>query len=164
MKPNDWLADRRAPYLVGLISDTHGLMRAQALDALLGSKLILHAGDIGDAAVLKSLAAIAPVRAVRGNNDKGKWVANIPATDALAIGAHSIYLLHNLAELDLDPIAAGFTVIVYGHSHRPLVEQREGILFVNPGSAGPRRFSLPVTVARLSICGRRCEAKLIQLL
>ncbi len=150
-------------YLVGLISDTHGLIRPEALDALRGSDVIIHAGDIGHPAVLNSLAALAPVRAIRGNIDKEAWAARFPATDVVEIGAHSIYVLHNLSELDLDPAAAGFTILVSGHSHRPAIDRRDGILFINPGSAGPRRFSLPVTVATLKLGIRRSEAKLIEL-
>jgi putative phosphoesterase len=129
-------------------------MRSEALDALRGSDLIVHAGDIGDPMVLNSLASIAPVRAIRGNNDKGNWAAALPTTDLVELGAHSIYILHNLADLDLDPAAAGFTTVVSGHSHKPAIRKRNGVLFVNPGSAGPRRFKLPVTVATIRLgCG-----------
>jgi putative phosphoesterase len=153
----------RRPYLVGLISDTHGLLRGAAFEALQGSDLIVHAGDIGDPAVLNSLTTIGPVRAIRGNNDRGAWAGGLPATDVIELGTHSIYVLHNLAELDLDPKAAGFTIVVSGHSHKPAVEERGGILFVNPGSAGPRRFRLPVTVARLRLDPKRREAAIIPL-
>jgi len=150
-------------YLVGLISDTHSLMREKALEALQGSDLIIHAGDIGDPAVLNSLATIAPVRAIRGNNDRGAWAANLPTTEVIELGSHSIYVLHNLAELDLDPKVAGFSVVVSGHSHQPAVEERGGVLFVNPGSAGPRRFRLPVTVAMVKLRVRRCIANIVPL-
>jgi putative phosphoesterase len=150
-------------YLLGLVSDTHGLMRPEALDALQGSDLIIHAGDIGDPAVLESLARIAPVRAIRGNNDRGAWAASLPATEVVELGSHSIYVLHNLTELDLEPAAAGFTIVVSGHSHKPAVERRGSVLFVNPGSAGPRRFKLPVTVATLTLRFERCAANIIQL-
>ena len=135
--------------VVGVISDTHGLMRPEALDALRGSDLIVHTGDIGDPAVLNSLASLAPVHAIRGNNDRGDWAAALPATEVVEVGAHSIYLLHDLANLDLEPAAAGFAIVVSGHSHKPAIETHNGVLFVNPGSAGPRRFKLPVTVATI---------------
>jgi putative phosphoesterase len=138
-------------------------MRPEALAALQGSDLIIHAGDIGAPIVLESLAQIAPVRAIRGNNDKGEWAAGLPATDVVEVGPHSIYLLHNLDHLDLDPAAAGFIAVVAGHSHQLVVEQRDRVLFVNPGSAGPRRFKLPVTVATMSLEQGHCEAKIIQL-
>jgi putative phosphoesterase len=150
-------------YLVGLISDTHGLMRQDALDALRGSDLIIHAGDIGDPAVLESLAGLAPIRAIRGNNDKGSWAAQLPKTEIVEFGPHSIYVLHDLAELDLDPAAAGFTTVVSGHSHKPVIQERGTVLFVNPGSAGPRRFSLPVTVATMRLSLERRDATIIQL-
>jgi putative phosphoesterase len=150
-------------FTVGVISDTHGLIRPEALDALQGSDLIVHAGDIGDSAVLNSLANIAPVRAIRGNNDRGNWAAGLPTTDVVELGAHSIYILHNLADLDLDPAAAGFTSVVSGHSHKPAVEQRNGVLFVNPGSAGPRRFKLPVTVATMTLRSRKSVARIVTL-
>ncbi len=150
-------------YLVGLVADTHGLMRPEALDALQGSDLIIHAGDIGDPTVLEALRTIAPVRAVRGNNDKGTWASSLPATEVVDLGSHSIYVLHNLAELDLDPAAGGFTTVVSGHSHKPVVEKRGSVLFVNPGSAGQRRFKLPVTVATLMLQSRSCEANIVEL-
>jgi uncharacterized protein len=153
----------RSSYLLGLIADTHGLMRPEALDALRGADLIIHAGDIGDPTVLESLAYIAPVRAVRGNNDQGAWAATVPTTDIVELGLHSIYVLHNLTELDLDPAASGFTAVVSGHSHKPAVEKRGNVLFVNPGSAGPRRFKLPVTIATMTFRSRNCAAKIIQL-
>jgi uncharacterized protein len=150
-------------HLVGLISDTHGLIRPDALDALRDSDLIVHCGDIGGPAVLEALRTIPPVHAVRGNNDKGGWACNLPTDRFIEIGNHAIYVLHNLSEFDLDPHAAGFTVIVSGHSHKPAIEKRDKILFVNPGSAGPRRFSLPVTVAALALRSDRCEANIIEL-
>jgi uncharacterized protein len=148
---------------VGLISDTHGLMRPEALDALRDSDLIIHCGDVGDSAVLEALGTLAPVRAIRGNNDKGAWASSLPTYDVVEVGSQSIYVLHNLVELDLNPAAAGFTVVVSGHSHKPVIEKRGKILFVNPGSAGPRRFTLPVTVATLALRGSRCEANIIEL-
>ncbi len=148
---------------VGLISDTHGLLRPQAVAFLRGSDFIVHAGDIGNADVLKALNALAPVTAVRGNNDKAPWAEKIAETEVLQIGEVSIYVLHNLAELDLNPVAAGFQVVVSGHSHRPSIEEREGVLYVNPGSSGPRRFSLPIAVAELEVAGQSVKAKLVEL-
>jgi putative phosphoesterase len=148
---------------IGLISDTHGLIRPAALEALRGSELIIHCGDIGDPAVLQALRTLAPVRAIRGNNDKGAWARSLPTHDVVKVGGHAIYVLHNLAELDLDPSAAGFTTVVFGHSHKPAIEKRRKILFVNPGSAGPRRFTLPVTVATLALRPGRCDAKIVEL-
>ena len=148
---------------VGLISDTHGLLRPEAVAFLRGSDFIVHAGDIGDAAILRELKALAPVTAVRGNNDKGPWAQAIAETEVLQAGDVLIYVLHNVAELDLDPVAAGFQVVVSGHSHQPSVEQRDGVLYVNPGSSGPRRFKLPIAVAALEIAGRSVEAKLVEL-
>ncbi len=136
---------------VGLISDTHGLLRPQALEALRGSDHIVHAGDICDAAIVTALARLAPVTAVRGNNDRGAWADAYAERDVVQIAGATIYVLHDLADLDLDPAAAGFDVVVHGHSHRPTVRERDGVLYVNPGSAGPRRFTLPVAVARLRI-------------
>jgi uncharacterized protein len=150
-------------HLIGLISDTHGLIRPEALDALRDSDLIIHCGDVGDPAVLYVLRSIAPVRAVRGNNDIGAWARSLPAYDVVEIDSHKIYVLHNLSELHLDPDAAGFTAVVSGHSHKPLIEKRHGILFINPGSAGPRRFKLPTTVATLTIRSRHCAARTVQL-
>jgi uncharacterized protein len=139
---------------VGLISDTHGLMRPEALAALAGSAHIVHAGDIGDPAVLEALARIAPVTAVRGNNDQGPWAKRLRERETLEIAGTRIYVLHDLAQLDLDPAAAGIDVVVSGHSHRPAQERRGGALYVNPGSAGPRRFKLPIAVARLALPAR----------
>ncbi len=134
---------------IGLISDTHGLLRREAIAFLRGSDYIVHAGDIGDAAVLVELGAVAPVTAVRGNNDSGAWAKGIAETEVLKVGGISIYVLHDLAQLDLDPLAAGYQVVVSGHSHKPLLERRGGVLYVNPGSAGPRRFKLPIAAAEL---------------
>jgi putative phosphoesterase len=149
-------------HLVGLMSDTHGLIRPEALDALRDSDLIIHCGDVGDPAVLDVLRSIAPVRAVRGNNDIGAWARSLPAYDVIEIDSHKIYVLHNLSELH-HPDAAGFTAVVSGHSHKPLIEKRRGILFINPGSAGPRRFKLPTTVAILTIRSCHCAARIVQL-
>jgi uncharacterized protein len=148
---------------VGLISDTHGLLRPEATEFLRGSDFIIHGGDIGDPGVLRELNAIAPVTAVRGNNDKGAWAEAIPETAVLQVGEIFVYILHNLAELDLDPATAGFQVVVSGHSHRPSVQRRDGVLYVNPGSAGPRRFKLPISAAELEIRGASVKARLREL-
>jgi putative phosphoesterase len=148
---------------VGLISDTHGLLRPQALQFLRGSDFIVHAGDICDPDVLKALEALAPLTVVRGNNDKGDWAQEISETQVLQVGEVSIYVLHDLAALDLDPVAAGFQVVVSGHSHRPSIEERSGVLYVNPGSAGPRRFKLPIAVAELQIAGQSVKPKIVEL-
>jgi len=137
--------------VVGIISDTHGLLRPEACAALAGSDLIVHAGDIGDPKVLAGLAEIAPVQAVRGNKDCGPWAEAIDTTAAIEVAGQWLYVLHDLHELDLDPRAAGFAAVITGHSHRPLIETRGGVLYVNPGSAGPRRFKLPIALARLRI-------------
>ena len=139
------------PMLVGLISDTHGLLRDEALRALDGSDLIIHAGDVGKPEIIDALKAVAPVVAVRGNIDKGDWASALPLTAVAEAGPATIYVLHDVQQLDLDPAAAGFHVIVSGHSHKPARTERAGVLYVNPGSAGPRRFRLPVTVARLDL-------------
>jgi uncharacterized protein len=148
---------------IGLISDTHGLLRPQALDFLRGSDLIVHGGDIGDAAILAALAALAPVTAVRGNNDRGDWAAAIAETEMLQVGDLFLYAIHDLSELDIDPVAAGVRVVVSGHSHQPRIEERDGVLYVNPGSAGPRRFKLPVAVAKLTVDGAAVSARLVEL-
>jgi putative phosphoesterase len=149
--------------VVGIIADTHGLVRPEALAALAGTEAILHAGDVGDPAVLDALAAIAPVTAVRGNNDRGPWAERLHATAAIEIGGVWIYVVHDLHELDLDPRAAGFGAVVAGHSHRPSVTERDGVLYLNPGSAGPRRFRLPIAVARLRIDDGRIAGEVIEL-
>jgi hypothetical protein len=150
--------------LVGVISDTHGLMRPEALAALAGSAHILHAGDIGNQGILDALAAIAPLTAVRGNNDRGPWAEQIPARATVTLAGHDILVLHDRSELDLEPRAlTNLSAVVTGHSHRPVIERRDGVLFLNPGSAGPRRFSLPVTLARLIVAGDRLEAELVPL-
>jgi len=135
---------------VGLISDTHGLLRPEAVQVLQGSDLIVHAGDVGKPEILDALRAVAPLVAVRGNVDRGAWAAALPLTAIAESGSASIYVLHDLIELDIEPSAAGCNVVVSGHSHQPARSERGGVLYVNPGSAGPRRFRLPVTVARLN--------------
>jgi hypothetical protein len=141
----------RNPKFIGLISDTHGLLRPQALRALEGSELIIHAGDVGDPEILAALKAIAPVFAVRGNVDTEPWALALPETEVVETESATIYVLHDVHALDLDPAAAGFQIIVSGHSHKPTRTEHGGVLFLNPGSAGPRRFDLPVTVARLDV-------------
>jgi hypothetical protein len=148
---------------VGLISDTHGLLRPEAVEFLRGSDFIVHAGDIGDAAVFEELRRLAPLTAVRGNNDKGPWAKAIAETEVLQVGDVFIYVLHNLSELDLDPVASGFRVVVSGHSHHPRIEERDGVLYVNPGSSGPRRFKLPIAVAELHVAGSSVKARIVEL-
>jgi uncharacterized protein len=148
---------------VGLISDTHGLLRPEAVTFLRGSDRIVHAGDIGDAHVLTELNALAPVTAVRGNIDKGPWAEAIANTEIVRVDDVVIYVIHDVAELDLDPVAAGFHVVVSGHSHRPSARERDGVLYVNPGSSGRRRFKLPVAVAELEVDGRSVQVKLVEL-
>jgi putative phosphoesterase len=149
--------------VIGVISDTHSLLRPEAVAALHGVDLILHAGDVGRAEVLESLKAIAPVVAVRGNNDKGAWAEELPHWEVAVVGAIYIYMIHDLKEIDLSPAAAGFQVVVSGHSHQPSIEERKGVLYVNPGSAGPRRFSLPISVARLQVSGAAVSAELVEI-
>jgi hypothetical protein len=135
--------------MIGVISDTHGLLRPEALEALRGASHILHAGDVGDIGILEALRQIAPVTAIRGNVDTSGPTAQLPATEAIEIDGRLIYLVHSLADLDLKPEAAGIAVVITGHSHKPSVETRNGVLYLNPGSAGPRRFKLPISVAHL---------------
>jgi putative phosphoesterase len=139
--------------IIGVVSDTHGLLRPEALVALRGSDYIIHAGDIGDPDIVPRLNTIAPVTAIRGNVDCEPWAQDYPATEVLEVGRISIYVLHNLAELDLKPEAAGFAAVIYGHSHKPRREMRGAVLYFNPGSAGPRRFQLPITLGKLKIDG-----------
>ena len=147
--------------LIGVISDTHGLLRPEAVEALRGVELIMHGGDIGKPEVLSDLEKIAPVLAVRGNNDRDLWADAIPQTQTIEIGGISLFMVHDIKTIDGD--AAGKDVIIYGHSHKPLVENRNGVLYLNPGSAGRRRFSLPVTVARLSISDSVPYAEIVEL-
>jgi len=148
---------------IGVISDTHGLVRPQALAALAGAERIIHAGDIGNPAVLTALEAIAPVVAVRGNNDQEAWATAIPETVMVEVDGFQLYVLHDVKTLDFNPATAGFSGVICGHSHRPRLEQQAGVWFINPGSAGPRRFTLPVTVARLYVHGGRLTAELVEL-
>jgi putative phosphoesterase len=149
--------------ILGVISDTHGLLRPEAIEALRGSDHILHAGDVGAREILDALARLAPVTAVRGNVDTESWARKLPATEVVKIGGVSLYLLHDLSQLDLKPEAAGFLAVVYGHSHQPKMEKKNGVLYFNPGSAGPRRFKLPISVGRLRIENGRVEGELMEL-
>jgi uncharacterized protein len=149
--------------LVGLISDTHGLMREEALRALRESDLIIHAGDVGKPEILDALKALAPVVAVRGNIDQGDWATALPGTAIAETEAATFYVLHDLQQLDLDPRTAGFHVVVSGHTHKPNHTKREGVLYLNPGSAGPRRFDLPVTIARLDLRQRPWNPEFVDL-
>ncbi|MES2899957.1 MAG: metallophosphoesterase family protein [Pseudomonadota bacterium] len=148
---------------IGLISDTHGLMRPEALRQLAGSDFIVHGGDIGGQEILDQLGAIAPVTAVRGNNDYAPWAGKVPECATLQIGAIAIYAIHDIGLLPSDIAGSGIGVVVYGHSHRPLIEERAGVLYLNPGSAGPRRFKLPVSVGELVIDGSELSARIIEL-
>ena len=148
---------------VGIISDTHGLLRPEAVVALKDSQLILHAGDVGDAGILERLRAIAPTVAVRGNVDTSPWATVLPLTEVVSVGDLQLYMLHNLSELDLNPRAAGFAAVISGHTHRPLADVRDGVLYLNPGSAGPRRFSLPIAMARLEVTGADLGYEMIEL-
>ena len=148
---------------VGVIADTHGLLRPQVLMNLKGCSHIIHAGDVGDPEVLRRLRALAPVTVVRGNVDHGAWAGALPQTDLLDFAGVNIYVLHILEELDLDPKAAGVSVVIYGHSHRPELNERNGVLFLNPGSVGPRRFSLPISMAYLRLETGRPRAQMINL-
>lgn len=150
--------------LVGIISDTHGLLRPEAVNALRGVDHILHAGDVGDPSILGTLSAIAPLSAIRGNIDAHGPCSHLPATEVVALHGHTFYILHDGQALDLDPVAAGFAAVISGHSHRPLIEWRNGVLYLNPGSAGPRRFSLPVSLALLTIQADSLRPKLVTLL
>lgn len=149
--------------LIGIISDTHGLVRPQAIEALDGVELILHAGDVGNQQVLDHLNAIAPVVAVRGNNDKGEWAHALPDWEVVEVGKVSIYILHDIKEIDISPSGAGFRVVVSGHSHKPSIEEHRGVLYINPGSAGPRRFTLPVSLAHVQVAGEKVHANIVEL-
>jgi uncharacterized protein len=148
---------------IGLISDTHGLLRPEAVSFLRGCDHIVHGGDIGHAEILTQLSALAPVTAVRGNNDNGPWAERLSQTQFVQIGEIFVYALHDIAQLDIEPGGAGVHVVVSGHSHKPSVEHRDGVLYVNPGSAGPRRFRLPISVAELVVEGSAVSARLVEL-
>lgn len=148
---------------VGLISDTHGLLRAEAKDFLRGCDFVVHAGDIGDPGILQQLSSIAPLTAVRGNNDKGAWAEQLAEDEFLQVGDIVVYVIHDLADLPIDPAAAGVRVVVSGHSHVPLIGERDGVLFVNPGSAGPRRFRLPISIGELLVSDSSVSARTVEL-
>jgi len=147
--------------IVGVISDTHGLLRPEAADALRGCDRIVHAGDIGKPDVLAQLRAIAPLTAIRGNIDR--WATGLPDCEVVEIEGRTLYVLHDLSALDLDPKAAGFDVVISGHSHCPRVSETDGVLYLNPGSAGPRRFTLPVALAVLEVSGEQLDARIVHL-
>jgi uncharacterized protein len=154
---------RRREIIVGVISDTHGLLRPEAIKSLRGSHMIIHAGDVGNPGIIDQLRDIAPSFVVRGNIDKAEWAARLPTTELVPVGRHQFFVLHEISTLDVDPVAAGFAAVVFGHSHRPSVETRDEVLFLNPGSAGPRRFNLPVSVARIRVSGRWIRPEIIKL-
>jgi uncharacterized protein len=149
--------------LVGILSDTHGLLRPAALDALRGSNLIIHAGDIGRADIVEELRGIAPVFAVRGNVDTQDWAGSLPDTQTVSVGVHKFHVLHDLSELSIDPVQAGMAAVIFGHSHKPSIETRDSVLYLNPGSAGPRRFTLPICIARVLVSGKRVEPSIVHL-
>jgi putative phosphoesterase len=148
---------------VGLISDTHGLLRPEASAFLLGCDHIVHGGDIGDRRVLQELAAIAPTTAVRGNNDNGAWAEALSETRLVQLGEVLVYVIHDLAQLDIEPQTAGVSVVVSGHSHEPVIQARNGVLYVNPGSAGPRRFKLPIAIGEINIAGKSVTPRIVEL-
>lgn len=148
---------------IGVISDTHGLLRPEAIDALQGSQLIIHGGDVGNPEILDALRAIAPVTAVRGNVDRGGWADALPMTADIALGAHRVHMLHILGELAIDPAEDGFAAIIYGHSHKPEIFYSDDVLYFNPGSAGPRRFKLPITVGRLTIADGELRPEIVNI-
>lgn len=164
MKENGIKSGEKKEFTIGVISDTHGLLRPEALAALRGCDYLIHAGDVGAPDILRQLGAIAPLTAVRGNVDRDHWARSLPETSVLQAGDVSIYILHDVGQLDIDPRAAKFAAVVFGHSHRPSQEMRDGVLFFNPGAAGPRRFTLPVTVGRLSIAGTHLSSEIIDLI
>ena len=148
---------------IGLISDTHGLLRPEALAFLRGSDLIIHGGDIGPPGIIEELAKLAPVKVVRGNNDRGAWAEDLPEFLRLQVDEVSIHVVHDLAGLGLDPVEAGVRVVVSGHSHKPRSEEHDGVLYVNPGSAGPRRFRLPIALGELEVQGRSVRARIVEI-
>jgi uncharacterized protein len=150
-------------HVIGLISDTHGLIRPEALEALKGVELIIHAGDIGKREIIDALQDIAPVLAIKGNNDIGEWAHRFPETKLVKSGNTRLFVIHNVNELECDPVTHGYQVVVSGHSHKPSVSTRDGVFFVNPGSAGPRRFKLPVAVGKLFIENNQVSAEIIEL-
>ena len=154
---------RGADIVVGVISDTHGLLRPEAIDALRGADLIIHAGDVGDAEVIEELRRVAPTFVVRGNIDRAHWADALPMTEVVEVGERRFYVLHEISQLDFDPAAAEFAAVVFGHSHVPSIETLRRSLFLNPGSAGPCRFELPITVARIRVKGQQLRPEIVQL-
>jgi putative phosphoesterase len=148
---------------IGVISDTHGLVRPEALEHLRGCDSIIHAGDVTDAVVLEAMRAIAPLTVVRGNNDRGPWASQLPTSELVRVEDVHIYVIHDLHEIDIDPVAAGVSVVISGHSHKPSIDRRDGVLYLNPGSAGPRRFTLPIAMAELVVAGAHVDARVIRL-
>lgn len=148
---------------VGVISDTHGLLRPEVRAFLSGCDYIIHGGDVGDAAILEELEALAPVIAVKGNNDDEPWANNLRDTELIRLGGIFVYVIHNLSQLDIDPAALGIRAVISGHSHKPLIEERAGIIYLNPGSCGPRRFKLPVAMGELLVAGRNVHARIVEL-
>jgi len=155
---------QNAQYIVGVISDTHGLLRPEALEFLKGCDSIVHAGDLGDPDILKTLESIAPTFAVRGNVDRGSWTRALPDKDLVEAAGKLLYVIHNLDELDLDPAAAEIDAVIFGHSHMPASYEKDGVLYFNPGSAGPRRFKLPVSIGRLTVIDSGLKREIIDLL
>ena len=150
-------------HIIGVISDTHGLLRPEAVAALRGSELIIHAGDVGKPEILDELATLSPVVQIRGNVDHGIWAQGLPQTRTVEIGGVRIFVIHNIDDLSIDAAVAGYAAVISGHSHRPSALQKNGVLFLNPGSAGPRRFNLPVSVALLRVLGKTVEAQMVEL-
>ena len=149
---------------VGIVSDTHGLLRPEAKVFAGACDYIIHGGDIGSQSILEELAALAPLIAVKGNNDRQAWAAHLPETDMIRVGGVFVYVIHDISQIDIDPHAAGVQVIVSGHSHKPLIEQRDGILYVNPGSCGPRRFTLPISVGEMIVEGTKVRVRTVELI
>ena len=154
---------REAGLTVGVLSDTHGLLRPEATEVLQGSDHIIHLGDVGDPSILEALSRLAPLTAIRGNIDLTGPCAQLPAAKFLRLGCHRLLLLHNLAELAVEPTASGLVAVLYGHTHKPVIENRKGVLFFNPGSCGPRRFALPVTLGILRVTAKGVGAEIIEL-
>ena len=154
---------KKAIISIGVISDTHGLLRTEAIEALAGSELIIHAGDVGDSDILETLETIAPVHVVRGNVDREPWTQRFPMTDLIEAGSCSIYVVHDLYTMDIDPSAANVDMVIFGHSHQPSIEQQHGIWLLNPGSAGPRRFDYPVSVAKVEVQGDQLHVEIVEL-
>jgi putative phosphoesterase len=157
------LTSSRARQVIGVVSDTHGLLRPEAARALAGVNRIIHAGDIGKPEILTELKKIAPLAAIRGNNDRGAWARQLPEVRSVKIGRHQLYLIHDVNELDFDPAARGFRIVVSGHSHKPSISEKDGVLFVNPGSPGPRRFRLPVAIGKIWLEGADVRVEIIEL-